>query len=156
MSLPSAGSKYPCLEHIPMAPKTFGSLKFDFIYHNYSPTSMARTSLGPWKFILDMGSTSHWELIIVLCRKQTGIIYSRLSLSRTPRDSMKHFEISVVRHIRFTELRKKQLIEQPPLTEWIRNLTPKLEIYWKYCGKEEKLLLRSNFSSFSQYFIDCW
>ena len=43
--------------------------------------------------------------------------YSRLSLSRIPRDSMKHFEISVVRHIRFTELRKKQLIEQPPLTE---------------------------------------
>ena len=43
--------------------------------------------------------------------------YSRLSLSRTPRDSMKHFEISVVRHIRFTELRKKQSIEQPPLTE---------------------------------------
>ena len=34
----------------------------------------------------------------------------------------------------------KQLIEQPPLTKWICNLTPKLEIYWKYCGKEEKLL----------------
>ena len=46
----------------------------------------------------------------------------------------------------------KQLIEQPPLTEWTCNLTPKLEIYWKYCGKEEKLLLRSNFSSFPQYF----
>ena len=29
----------------------------------------------------------------------------------------------------------------------------KLEIYWKYCGKEEKLLLRSNFSSFPQYFL---
>ena len=29
----------------------------------------------------------------------------------------------------------------------------KLEIYWKYCGKEEKLLLRSNFSSFPQYFF---
>ena len=37
------------------------------------------------------------------------------------------------------------------------NLVPVLntEIYQqatKYCGKEEKLLLRSNFSSFSQYF----
>ena len=31
----------------------------------------------------------------------------------------------------------------------------KLEIYWKYCGKEEKLLLRSNFSSFLQYFVTC-
>ena len=29
----------------------------------------------------------------------------------------------------------------------------KLEIYWKYCEKEEKLLLRSNFSSFPQYFV---
>ena len=29
----------------------------------------------------------------------------------------------------------------------------KLEIYQKYCGKEEKLLLRSNFSSFPQYFL---
>ena len=33
-------------------------------------------------------------------------LYSRLSLSRNPRDSMKHFEISVLRHIRFVELRK--------------------------------------------------
>ena len=42
--------------------------------------------------------------------------YSRLSLSRTPRDSMKQFEISVLRHIRFADS-GKQLIEQPPLTE---------------------------------------
>ena len=33
-------------------------------------------------------------------------IYSRLSLSRNRRDSLKHFEISVLRHIRFAELRK--------------------------------------------------
>ena len=26
---------------------------------NYSRTSMARTSLGPWKFVRDMGSSSH-------------------------------------------------------------------------------------------------
>ena len=25
----------------------------------YSQTSMARTSLGPWKFVRDMGSSSH-------------------------------------------------------------------------------------------------
>ena len=35
------------------------------------------------------------------------LVYSRLSLSRIPRDSLKYFEISVVRHIRFAELRKK-------------------------------------------------
>ena len=34
------------------------------------------------------------------------LVYSRLSLSRTPRDSIKHFEISVLRHIRFAEMRK--------------------------------------------------
>ena len=39
----------------------------------------------------------------------------------------------------------KQLIEQPPLTEWIFNLTLKLEIYWKCCGKEEKLLFSTIF-----------
>ena len=32
--------------------------------------------------------------------------YSRLSLSRNPKDCLKHFEISVLRHIRFAELRK--------------------------------------------------
>ena len=28
-------------------------------YNMFSRTSMARTSLGPWKFVLDMGSPSH-------------------------------------------------------------------------------------------------
>ena len=32
--------------------------------------------------------------------------YSRLSLSRIPRDSLKYFEISVPRHIGFAEFRK--------------------------------------------------
>ena len=32
--------------------------------------------------------------------------HSRLPLSRSPRDSLKYFEISVTRHIRFAELRK--------------------------------------------------
>ena len=32
--------------------------------------------------------------------------YSRLSLSRIPRDCLKYFEISVLWHIRFAELRK--------------------------------------------------
>ena len=35
------------------------------------------------------------------------LLYSRLSLSRIPRDPLKYFEISVARHIRFAELRKK-------------------------------------------------
>ena len=39
-----------------------------------------------------------------------GNKYSRLSLSRIPRDSLKYFEISVPRHIRFAEFRKKYSI----------------------------------------------
>ena len=41
--------------------------------------------------------------------------YSRLSLSRTRRDPLKHFEISQLRHIRFGELRKIPM-EQPNFT----------------------------------------
>ena len=41
--------------------------------------------------------------------------YSRLSLSRSRRDHLKHFEISVLRHIRFAELRKIPN-EQPNFT----------------------------------------
>ena len=37
-------------------------------------------------------------------------IYSRLSLSRIPRDSLKYFLISIPRHIRFAELGKTNSI----------------------------------------------
>ena len=43
------------------------------------------------------------------------LMYCRLSLSRSQRDPLKHFEISVLRHIRFAELRKIP-IEQPNFT----------------------------------------
>ena len=33
-------------------------------FPEYSRTSMARTPLGPWKFVRDMGSSSHWGLIM--------------------------------------------------------------------------------------------
>ena len=87
------------------------------------------------------------EVHLTACR----YVYSQLSLSRIPRDSLKYFEISVVRHIRFAELRKK-IIWLTTFNKLIGNWTFEVEIYWKYCGKEEKLLLRSNFSSFLQYF----
>ena len=48
----------------------------------------------------------------------TGVlfeIYSRLSLSRNRRDPQKQFEISVLRHIGYVVLRKKQF-EQPNFT----------------------------------------
>ena len=83
---------------------------------------------------------------------EDGIEYSRLSSSRTPRDSLKYIEIPVVRHIRFPELRKKiNLTIKCP--KFICNLTPLHKIYiLKLFWKREKLLLKSNFSSYPQYF----
>ena len=45
----------------------------------------------------------------------SNLKYSRLSLSRNRRDPLKHFEISVLRHIRFAVKRKKQF-EKPNFT----------------------------------------
>ena len=39
---------------------------------------MARTSLGPWKFIWNMGSSSHWGLIMAQDRKQMAIMRGNL------------------------------------------------------------------------------
>ena len=36
----------------------------EMLKYKYSRTSMARTSLGPWKFVRDMGSSSHLGLIM--------------------------------------------------------------------------------------------
>ena len=40
----------------------------------YNRTSMAWTSLGPWKFVRDMGSSSHWGYSWHQFRKQIAII----------------------------------------------------------------------------------
>ena len=37
---------------------------FFFFNQKYNRTSMTRTSVEPWKLFLDMGSSSHWGLII--------------------------------------------------------------------------------------------
>ena len=48
--------------------------------------------------------------------------YSRLSLSQIPRDSLKYFEISVFRHIRFAELGEK-LIRLTTFNKYMCNWT---------------------------------
>ena len=53
--------------------------------------------------------------------------YSRLSLSQSQRDPLKHYKISVLRHIRDEELRKIPM-KQPNFTNEQCNLTP-LVIY---------------------------
>ena len=71
---------------------------------------------------------------------------SRLSLSRSRRDPLKHFEMIC----RIEENAKTNI----QFHKWTCNLTPLFrDICWKYCGKGEKSLLRSNFSSYPQYFV---
>ena len=42
------------------------------IYAYYSRTLMARTSLGPWKFVRDIGSSSHLGLIMAQGQEANG------------------------------------------------------------------------------------
>ena len=65
-------------------------------------TSKADPNIGRWQTRLVSAELFPWK-------------YSRLSLSRNRRDHHKHFEISVLRHIRFVILREKQF-EQPNFT----------------------------------------
>ena len=48
---------------------------------------------------------------------------------------------------------KEKINRTTTLHKWICNLTPSVSDILKYCGKEEKLLLRRKFSSFLQYFV---
>ena len=40
--------------------------------YKYSRTSMARTSLGPWKFVRDIGSSGHWGWIMTQGQEANG------------------------------------------------------------------------------------
>ena len=77
--------------------------------------------------------------------------YSRLSLSRTPRGSLKYMEIPVLRHIRFGELKKNLTTKRP---KFICNLTPLLKIYViKLLWKRGEIAPKEQFSSYLQYFL---
>ena len=58
------------------------------------------------------------------------LYYSRLSLSRIPRDSLKYFEIAVPRHVRFAEFRKKTN-RTATFNKCICNLTPEVRDIFK-------------------------
>ena len=79
--------------------------------------------------------------------------YSRLSLSRNRRDPLKHFDISVFRHIRFVVLRKKQL-ELPNFTnDYVIGLL-KLEIYMENIWKRGEIAPQEQFLLFSTIFCN--
>ena len=88
----------------------------------------------------------NFPIAFLFCTKSNNlqlVISRSKGLSKILRDILPQ-------HIRFTELWKK--INQITTSyKWIIWLL-KIEIYWKYwyCGKEEKLLLSNNFSSFPQ------
>ena len=78
--------------------------------------------------------------------KPVLLYYSRQSLSRRSRDSLKYFEISVPRHIRLQNWEKK--IEQPHFTkEYYYNLTTEVR-YIKILRKRGEIS-----PSFPQYFV---
>ena len=82
------------------------------------------------------------------CNTRCCTTYSRLSLSRNRRDSQKHFEISVLRHIRFVLLREKQF-EQPNFTNDYVNLLLLLEIYIENIMKKGRNCSQEQFLLFS-------
>ena len=50
------------IPHLCRIQTTSSPLQLTILYV-YSRTWLARTSLGPWKFVLDIGSSSHWGFI---------------------------------------------------------------------------------------------
>ena len=77
--------------------------------------------------------------------------YSQLSLSRSPMGLSE-----VLRGIRTSTYQigriEEKLNRTTTFQNWICKLTSEMEIYWKYWGKEKRLLFRSNFFSFPQKF----
>ena len=97
-----------------------------------------------------------WRLIVNGCMRIYALSkfkYSWLSLSRNRKGLSK-----TLRDIRTSTYQICSIEEKTIWTtkfyKWLCNLTSLIRnIYWKYCGKGEKLLPRSKFSSFLQYFV---
>ena len=85
-------------------------------------------------------------------RRKTSIIYSRLSLSRIPRNSLKYFEISVLRYIKFAELRKK-LIRLTTLNKYMCNWTLEVRDILKTLWKRGGIAPQQQFLLFSTIFL---
>ena len=78
-------------------------------------------------------------------------LYSRLSLSRIPRDSLKHFEISVPRNIRVAKMRKT-INRTTSFNKWICNLTPEVRNILKILWKRGEIAPLEQFLLFSTIF----
>ena len=67
---------------------------------------------------------------------------------------MKYFEISVPRHIRFAELRKKINLATS-FHKYICNLTPEVRDILKILWKRREIAPEEQFLLFLQYFVSC-
>ena len=73
-----------------------------------------------------------------------------ISKSKGPAETLRDIRTSTYQTCRIEENTKRTT----KFHTWTCNLTPLIRnVWWKYCGKGENLLLRSNFSPYPQYFI---
>ena len=88
------------------------------------------------KILWEMGSRSAKILWDFVSQCEVWHVWKHQATvnSRSPRDSIKYFEISIPRHIRVVELRKT-INQTTTFKKWICNLTPEvkdiLKILWK-------------------------
>ena len=84
-------------------------------------------------------------VMLKLFQKQSTLVISK---SKGPSETLRDIHTSTYQICRIAENTNETT------TFYKCNLTPLVRnIYRKYCGKGEKLLLRSNFSSYPQYFV---
>ena len=98
-------------------PKTFEPLKFD--------CSLFALLLGVIGRLFYYYGYSWASSLLFLWLWKSLTKYSRLSLSQSPRDSLKYFEISLPRDIRFADLRKT-INWTNTFHKWICKLTPEV------------------------------
>ena len=70
----------------------------------------------------------------LVCPSVNIYMYNRFSLSQVPRDSLKYFELSVLRHIRFADLRKninRTTAFNNSICNWTFEVRDMLKILWK-------------------------
>ena len=77
--------------------------------------------------------------------------YSRLPLSQIPRDSLKHFELSVLRHIRVERVRKT-INWTTTFNQWICNLTPEVRNMYRKITWNRREIALEQFLLFSTLF----
>ena len=140
----------------------------NFLYwQNENPGQTAWIPYLDWVFIV---LTDQCGTFVVHDQGRIGnLIKNKNNLQKWDKSSNKHIQSTLViskskgpsetlRDIRTSTYQmcrtEENINRRTKFHKWTRNLTPLVRnICWKYCGKWEKLLLRSNFSPYPQYFI---